>query len=103
MRCPKCSTYQPDDARDCANCGINFARWKSPDPRPAVQQQDNSKVCSACGSLITGRGLFCMKCGAAVVQPKNPTASQSMAGVALTNRPAIITHFAVIYALSALG
>lgn len=58
--------------------------------------------CTACGSVITGRGLFCMKCGEPVLQVKNPTASQSIAHVSLTKRPAIVTHFAVFFALGAL-
>jgi len=59
--------------------------------------------CTACGNVITGRGLFCMKCGEPVLQVKNPTASQSIAHVSLTKRPAIITHFAVLYGLTALA
>jgi hypothetical protein len=35
MTCPRCATEAPDDAKDCASCGVIFAKWRAPRAAPS--------------------------------------------------------------------
>ena len=47
MRCPNCSTENPDQAKFCFNCGQSFAQER----------------CTNCGSELPTNARFCMNCG----------------------------------------
>ena len=47
MRCPNCSTENPDQAKFCFNCGQSFAQER----------------CTNCGSELPPNARFCMNCG----------------------------------------
>ncbi len=73
MKCPKCGTNLPDDAKFCMTCG-------------AVLQVDF--VCSRCRHVNPSNAKYCLQCG----QPFNKIDSPS--NPILSTTPSVPTSFA---------
>ena len=53
MKCPQCSTDNPDQARYCSQCGKQLSG------KPA-------RICPLCATALSPETRFCISCGAAV-------------------------------------
>lgn len=64
MKCNKCDSENPDNARYCLSCGAKLA-------------MDTGVRCPRCGEFVTSRARFCSECGSPTIPDAQPPVSPS--------------------------